>query len=451
MTIDAQACARQLCGMLRFPTISYSDESSMDFQQFYAMQQYMEETYPLIHKHFQRERVGKAGLLYHLCGDGTGAEPLLLMAHQDIVSAGELSQWTYPPFSGTAAGGYVWGRGAIDCKGHIVAQLAGLEALLRDGFHPHFDIYLFYGYNEEVMSASESSSAAIASRMMQKRGLRFGGIVDEGGGMKIGTDVGVPEGLCTVVVAEKGYADFEISCRCPGGHSSKPYKNGALAKIASAILALEENPIPYRLTETVKKRYQILAPYIQKDRPALGCLLTDMEKNWDALQPYIDQDPEMAAMLHTTMVPTVAQAAKQPNILPERASVIVNCRLMEGDTLRSIEEHIRAVIPDGMEVTLLRGNEATPFSQYESPLKQVLVETCREQYGDGIVEIPDVLLAGTDAKHMYPLSDHVYRFSPFFKRTVIPAAHSVNECLGIDTLVEGAVFYCRALARYNEL
>ena len=450
--IDRNACKEHLCGLLKYPTVSDIEESSMDFKAFEEMHGYMEAAYPLLHKTLKKKKIGKAGLLY--CwpgGNGRGPKPLLLMAHQDVVPAGDLEKWHYPPFGGIADEKYIYGRGAIDCKGHLAAQLEGIEALIRDGFWPNYDLYLFYGYNEEIRGENVQSSAEEAARYLESQGLSFGMILDEGGGMKAAKQYGIPDGLCTVMLAEKGYADVEISCNCPGGHSSKPYKNGALKQIAEAILALEQHPWPYRITDTNKKRYERLAPYIRKVNVKLGTLLIDMEANWEKLKPFIDRDPEMAAMFHTTMVPTVVSGAKQANILPEKASVIVNCRLLEGDTLAALEAYIKSVIPKGLEVRLLNGNEASKVSLYEGSEKDLLVQVCRELYGGQIVEIPDLLLAGTDARHMYALSDRVYRFSPFFKREELPAAHSVNECLGITTLAEGAEFYYRMLKRYNRI
>ncbi len=64
-TFDDRRCAEHLAGMVRFPTVSHYHERDMDFSAFEGMRRYLEETYPLTHRHLSREIVGTAGLLFH--------------------------------------------------------------------------------------------------------------------------------------------------------------------------------------------------------------------------------------------------------------------------------------------------------------------------------------------------------------------------------------------------
>lgn len=65
-------------------------------------------------------QVGQGGLSYLLTWPGTdpSLRPLLFVSHLDVVPVANetLANWTYPPFSGAVAQGYVWGRGALDVK-----------------------------------------------------------------------------------------------------------------------------------------------------------------------------------------------------------------------------------------------------------------------------------------------------------------------------------------------
>ena len=150
-TIDPQISAEHLAGAVRFATVSNADNSLTDYTKFDAFHEYLKETYPLVHKHLTLEHTGQAGLLYHWKGTGkSGAAPLLLMAHQDVVPEGDLEKWTYPPYSGTIADGKIWGRGSSDCKSNLIGQLEAVEALLEKGYEPDYDLYLSYGYMEEV-------------------------------------------------------------------------------------------------------------------------------------------------------------------------------------------------------------------------------------------------------------------------------------------------------------
>ena len=62
---------------------------------------------------------------------GSGAkEPLLIMAHTDVVNV-DPAKWTFPPFSATLDGGYVYARGTVDDKDNVVASLMVMLELKR--------------------------------------------------------------------------------------------------------------------------------------------------------------------------------------------------------------------------------------------------------------------------------------------------------------------------------
>ncbi len=449
--INEEKCAEHLSRAVQYPTLPHEVEEGADFSIFYEFQNYLKETYPLVHSTMEVETVGKAGLLYHWKGTGrSDNKPLLLMAHQDVVPAGDESKWTYPPFSGTIADGNVWGRGSSDCKAKLIAQMEACEYLISTGFVPDYDLYLSYSYNEEIGTDSKGESGAIlAARLLESRGIRLGAVMDEGGGVRSGKSVGCEEPVCCISLGEKGYADYEISRSDRGGHSARPRKEGAFWYIAKAILAIEDNPYPYRLIPAVKTRFEALAPYISKADPEYGALLTDMEGNWDKWIPYFDADPQLAAMFHTTMAVTMAHGSDEANILPEKASIVVNCRLLEGDTLESVKAYLESIIPEGMEVKLLKGNEASPVSPYETPLKDLINDVCREHYGD-FVMIPDITVGGTDARRMYGVCDCVYRFSPFAGLGGNSNAHAANEYTPVHSLFDAAECYADIIERYGD-
>ncbi len=448
---NEQTCAEHLSGVVQFATLSNAQEALMDFEPFFQMHEYLEKAYPNVHATLTKEVIGKAALLYHWKGTGkSSAKPLLFMAHQDVVPEGDHSKWTYPPYSGAIAEGCVWGRGSSDCKTNIITQLEAIEHLISVGYQPDFDIYLAYGYNEEVSGGDAPSAAKLIADTLLARRVQVGYALDEGGGMRDGRSQGYDVDLCAISVGEKGYADFEITRLDPGGHSAWPHKDGALDYVARAILAIRDNQLPYRLTEAMRKRYAALLPFIRESDPRLAELLSDMDANWDELVKVIDADDKMRPMFQTTMVPTMAQGSMQANILPEKASVLVNCRLLEGDTLESVQKHIESIIPEGMTVTLLKGNNPSPCSSIDTELAELICTICLERYGDRVILLPDVTLGGTDAKFMYEVCEHVYRFGVVYRKNGKSNAHAVNENVEIKSLAEGPEFYVELIKRYGK-
>jgi len=447
-----QTCAEHLSGIVQFPTLSNDVEAKMDFSVFFAMHDYLEKAYPNVHATLEKEIVGKAALLYRWKGTGkSDAKPLLLMAHQDVVPEGDHSKWTYPPYSGEIVDGYVWGRGGADCKTHIITQMETLEHLITSGFQPDYDIYLAYGYNEEVSGGDAEPSIQLIADLLASRGVRIGLVMDEGGGMRALQDIAVDGDTCSLGLAEKGYADFEISRTDPGGHSAMPRKGGALDYVAEAILAIRDNQFPYRITDAVARRYEAVAPYMKDQDCELAHLLRDVRGNWEALLPYIDADPHMAALFHTTMVPTMAQGSNQGNILPEKAWVSVNCRLLEGDTLESVQKHIESIIPEGMSVRLIKGNDPSPVSVFDTDAAKLIHSIFKEMHGDKVIMVPDVTAGGTDAKFMYDVCDTVYRCTSVYRRDGVKSnAHAVNENVCVKYLPEGCNFYVELIKRYGK-
>ncbi len=301
---DPQCCAAHLSAVVQCNTVSYEDESRMDFSAFERLHTLLEEFYPLVHRTLTKQVVGRAALLYHWKGTGTSDKlPLLFMAHQDAVPAGEEADWKYPPFSGAIAEGRIWGRGSSDCKSKMLAPLEAIEWLLSQGYTPEYDIWLAFGCNEELCCGSNPAAKLLADTLKEK-GLRFGGILDEGGGLQKGTSAGVAEDLCVIALAERGFAHFDLICEDPGGHASRPHKNGPFVKLAKAILALEEHPMPYHITDLVKSRFATLAPHMT-DR-TLGSLFADVEANWEALLPVLESNHNLAAMFRSTIAVTIA-------------------------------------------------------------------------------------------------------------------------------------------------
>src|SRR5581483_9878043 len=136
--LDTAALAQRLAGALRFRTISYQDSTRFDAREFAEFQRYLRAAFPRLHAALALERVNGYGLLYRWAGTDSTLAPVLLLAHQDVVPVepGTEGRWTEPPFDGRVAGGYVWGRGALDDKGNLVAILEAVEHLVAAGAAP---------------------------------------------------------------------------------------------------------------------------------------------------------------------------------------------------------------------------------------------------------------------------------------------------------------------------
>ncbi len=432
-----------LQGMVRIPTVSNADPSKMDFGQFEKFHQYLEEAYPAIHKKMEKKIIGRAGLLYKWTGKKSDKLPVLLMGHQDVVPEGDHAKWKYPPYAAEVADGCIWGRGTTDCKCVMAAEMETVEALINEGFEPDFDIYLAYGYNEEVQAEVKSAQEIV--QYLKEQGVRLGCVFDEGSGITDGKEMGYDGYVCQVELGEKAYQDYEIYQDNPGGHSMEPGQGTALGAVSRAVVALEANPFPYRLTDIVENQLKALSRCMTGEKAAV---YADPKGHWEELCAMAKEDKKLDSLLHTTCAVTMASGSAQSNILPEHASMIMNCRVLPGDTSETLLAHFRSVIPEDVQVRKILGDDPEPAASVEGRPYKLIEEIARANYGENVLMVPALLAGGTDARYYPPICDNVFRHTGFYRDERWGAAHQVNEKIPCDALESAIKFYRGLLLRY---
>lgn len=443
MHFSDAVCAEHLAEMVRFQTISNAQSAKINFDEFFRFHDYLEKTYPLVHKTLQKEVIGRAGLLYTWKGTGKSRNlPMMLIGHQDVVPAGREEDWNYPPFAGVIAGGRIWGRGANDCKSVILGHMEAIEALISEGFSPDFDVYLGYGYNEEVGGGDENSAGQIC-QALASRGVRLGIVIDEGSSVASGEPEGIEGLVAYIKLGEKGYADFKITVRGEGGHSMAPGLKSPVAEMGQIAVDLHNHPFPYRVLPCVAEEYRLKAPRMRED----GELFQDLEKNFDRLLPRIQRVPRELSKFRSTMAQTMLSASPQANILPKEVTMVINSRVLEGDTVESLAQHMRDVIGDRAELEVIKGLEATKISRTDSAGFRCMQDLIEEEY-PGVLVVPTIVVGGTDAKNYYPICDSVYRFSGFPSDGIPNNIHNSNENMPVKDCGRGPDFFAKLILRY---
>ncbi len=433
-----------LCEAIRCKTVSNNDEKLVEWKEFDKLHRLFENKYPLLHKTLSKRIVGRAGIIYTWQGTDPSLKPIALIAHQDVVPVAKdmLCEWTYPPFSGTLAQGYIWGRGATDMKNHLVGILESVETLLEEGFTPRRTVLICLGYNEELTN-SEFSSAPMISKALEDDGIALESLLDEGGAI---LNLNVPHVMknkliAGVGVAEKGYADFEISLEATGGHSSTPPKHSAVGELSKAILDLENHQFRSHITPEVKMIVDTAARSTDYPVRLIGCNLRPM---LPVLKPILSRIPPVASVMRTTTAVTMTHGSPQANVLPQKATATVNFRIMPGNTIEDVENHIRRVIRNKrIHVRLLGGNEPSVVSPTQTPTMKAISQICCGMY-DMSVPTPYIVMGATDAFHYQNLTDQIYRFSPFvMPPEILMLAHGTDERIAVDSLENGIVFFKR--------
>lgn len=428
-------------GALRFPTISPQDRASFDPAPFTGLHEYLRESFPLVHERLTREVIGGYSLLYTWQGTDTTLAPMLLMGHLDVVPVepGTESRWTHPPFDGVVDSGFVWGRGAMDDKSSVIAQLEAVELLLRQGFVPRRTLYLAYGHDEEIGGAN--GAGALAAVLKERAG-RLEFLVDEGGIVADGVLPGVGRPVAMIGVVEKGSMGVELTVEGTGGHSSIPPEHTALGILSRALTRLEDNQMPLRMTPVVEEMFLRLAPAMPF---AMRLPLANLWAFRPVLVRGAARDPRVAAMLRTTTAVTMASGSPKENVLPIIAKAVVNFRILPGDTPDDVLAHVRRVVDDFRVTVTGSGRPPSPTADFGSPAFRILEKTVSQLF-PGAIPVPFLLIAATDTRHYEDLTRNIYRFNPIVATPdLVSGTHGTDERVRADDLVRAARFFAQLI------
>lgn len=441
--VDVEKYRRDLSDAIKIKTISNVDTDKVDWDAFRQLHALFEERFPLVYQHLQCEEVSLASLLFTWEGKNPALEPIALLAHQDVVpvAAGTEQDWKYPAFDGVDDGEFIWGRGALDMKNHLIAVLESVESLLAEGFQPERTVYLCFGHDEEIVAAPTSGAASIAE-LLASRGVHLDSVIDEGGAI-LNLQVGklLNKRLAGVGVAEKGYADYRISVTAKGGHSSQPPAHTAVGALAEVIRDIEGHPFPAKMPAFVYDLFQKIGKNVSYPARLVTCNLWLFKPLILAIMKRI---PPAASLIHTTTAVTMASGSPAANVLPQKASVTVNFRMMPGVSIADVEAHIRKCVRNKeIEVEYLKGKEASKVSPTDSRAFRILEEICTRSDADMIVA-PYLVMGGTDAYHYEAVCDNIYRFAPFVMDTqLLLSTHGTNERIPIACMEDALKFFKR--------
>lgn len=443
--VDAQAVAARLARSVQFKTISHQDPKKFDGKPFLALHAFLQKAFPKVHATLKREVVQKYSLLYTWKGSDPSLAPMLLMGHMDVVPVlpNTLKEWKYPPYSGTIAEKAIWGRGTLDDKVAVIGTLEAAEHLIQKGFKPKRTIYFAFGHDEEV--GGEQGAVQIA-KLLQSRGVKLSFAVDEG--MAVTHDImpGFTQPLALIGIAEKGYLTLKLIARAQGGHSSMPPKNTAAGILSQAISRLEANPMPARIEGVTGELFSFVGPEMKwGNRLAIANL-------WllgGVLEKMLSKKPSTNATIRTTTAVTVLRAGVKDNVLPVTAKALVNFRILPGDTIKSVVQHVKKVIADKRVRVVRQGagldKEPSPISDPSSKSFDVLHRSIRQVFPKTIVT-PGLVLGGTDSRHFIRLTKQIFRFLPIeVHARDLKRIHGTNERITVANYAKAVMFYVQLM------
>lgn len=437
------AAVEALQAAVRIPTISHRDKAQDDREAFDDFIEELADRFPLLHHTCEVTRLAGDALLMRWSGRDPDAGPVVLMAHIDVVPIDPDDAWTHPPFAGVRTGsgseGMLWGRGTADCKGSLIAVCVAAERLLANGFQPARDIWFSFGCDEEV--AGPAAQAAVDE--LVRRDVEPWFVLDEGGAVTPDAFPRLSEPLAVIGVAEKGLVDVELRTTDPGGHASTPAQGGATARLARAVVRIDENPFPANLPAATVQMLQTAAQHASAPiRQLIGAAARSPLLLAVALRRL---GPETAALTRTTSVVTQLRGSPGANVIAATATATVNIRVMVGETVAGAVDRIRAIVGDPqVAVTVLNASEPSPISPTDDAyqlLSRVLADTIPDA-----IPVPYIVMAATDSRFFHQRWPRVYRFFPFrLSKQQRASLHNVDERIGVANFLEGIRWYVRLM------
>lgn len=371
------------------------------------------------------------------------ANPLLLYGHTDVVSV-HGQNWTHDPFEGVVADGCVWGRGAVDMKGGLAMMLhAILRAKHEQDSLPN-DV-LFAAVADEELGGIYGAKFLIEKHPRLFKGVKhafgeIGGFTTHIRGKR----------FYPVMVAEKHICRLRITFTGLGGHGSQIHINSAMSKAAKALRNLDRYKPPYRIGEAPKTMFR----YMSQELPFPANVVMRMamsDRTAGLALKLMDNSSRLMLepMVRNTITPTIIEGGAQENASPATISVLLDCRLLPGQTAGDITQQVRNIIGHEAEIEIIRYDEGPSMVDMElMPFLAGILERADQ----GAKAIPFMVAGGTDAKWFHSIGIDTYGFTPM----LLPADinfmalfHATDERIPIDALNFGAELMHQAITTYR--
>lgn len=379
-----------------------------------------------------------AGLIVTYRGSGK-QPPILFLGHMDVVEA-KPEDWERNPFVLHEEDGYFFGRGSNDNKFGVAQLTAAFSQLKRQGFRPSRDLILAFSGDEET---DMLTTRAMATKLVARRP-EFALNSDSGGGRADAHGKGL---AFAVQVAEKTFANIQVTVRNPGGHSARPRADNAIYELAEVLGKIRSYTFPIVFNDVTRAMIQDAA--VQPNaQPGLETALAALAANPEdehALS-ILSKEPRISLALRTTCVPTLLEGGHADNALPQSATATINCRIFPGVPIETVRRKLAELggNPDVEWKVVGDPLEAAP-----SPENKALFAAIAQAIADrspGIPVIPYMTPGATDGKHFRALGIPTYGVSSDFSRQGENSfAHGLNERVRVESFFESLEYWPRLI------
>jgi acetylornithine deacetylase/succinyl-diaminopimelate desuccinylase-like protein len=339
---------------------------------------------------------------------GTGKKrPLLMMGHTDTVNV-DLAKWTFPPFSATRNGGYVYGRGTVDDKDNVTASLMTMLLLKRSGIALDRDVIF-------LAEAGEEGTTRVGIQFMAQQHfeeidaeycLAEGGSVSRTGGRVR---------YASVETAEKIPHGIMLTATGTAGHGSVPLETNSILKLAQAVVTISTWKPPIQINGTTREYFTRLAAIsapadAARYRAVIG---NDSKAAQDAVDYFAKATPGLASSVRSSISPNIIQGGYRINVIPSEAKATLDVRLIAGQDPEAFLNEVRKVINDPAiraEWIPRDVRPATPSARLDSEVFKVLESAFARHYDTTV--LPTMSTGATDMAYLRARGMQCYGVGP---------------------------------------
>jgi len=387
----------------------------------------------------------RAVLVGRIRGNGT-KRPVILLAHMDVVGV-ERQRWSVDPFAGEIRDGYLYGRGAIDDKGMLAANLMTMllikRALSEGGEQLSRDVVFLATSDEEA--GGEWGMGWLVKHHPDVLDAEFA--LNEGGRTRI---IEGGQRYLAVQSAEKVSHVVTVTAHGSAGHAAIPLPDNAIYRLARALETLSRYAEPVMLTEITRKFFAQLAEVWPRDaeKKAMIDLVSSDPKRAEAGASVLSQIPVFNAVLRNGISPTVVEGGKQFNVIPASAGTVLNVRTLPGHSVDKVVNRLRAIVSEpGVTIEITQRGEEAPASDPGSAMFAAIADSARE-LDPKMAVVPYLSTGVTDSARLRRLGVQAYGVLPFpMLQSDEERMHGHDERVPLDSLHFGTRLIYGAIER----
>lgn len=370
-----------------------------------------------------------------LASTGEGERSLLFLSHIDVVTA--TKGWNFPPFSGEIKDGFVFGRGAIDCKALVAAQACAIINLAQE---KELKGRLIFAATADEETLGPLGAKYLVDNHIDRIKADFA--INEGAE----APAQVADKVCHfIAVGEKAPSWIKLSTRGTSAHGALPMLgDNAIVKMADILRNLANYKPRPTLIPVVKELTKTIA-----ELESLGS-----EINENNIDQYIQnlKNKNFAAYLSAitrfTVSPNVVHGGLKTNIVPDGCEAEVDIRILPGQNKEQVLKELQPFLGDA-EITVINHTPPT-ISEYKSRYYETIRQTLQESVKGDLV-LPSISAGSTDSRLLraagipsYGINMLTLNLDPALRRSV----HGVDEKIDIDSLKVKTDFLTALAKRY---